>query len=614
MQMDALSITATWQMWATMVIVLITVWFYIREKFSIEAISVGVIAALLIFFHFFAPDNSEGLDSANLLSGFAAPALITIMALLVVGQGMFQTGALEGPIMSINNALDKSPRRTLALVFAVAFGVSMFMNNTPVVVMFIPILSAMSSRLRRAASRYMMPLSFICILAGMTTLIGSSTNLLVNDVLQRTTDISLGFFTQFGPGMILAIVGAAYIIFAAPVLLPERLSLEKEVSEAGRQYIAQIRVTDNHPLMRARPIAGLYPALKNVTVRMVQRGEQSFLPPFEEDLQNGDVLIVAATRKSLSKLLSTDSRYLEGMLNIAGFHDESKTSDSTDTIVISEAVIAPGSRMIGRNIEQIGFRRQTGCLVLGIQRRSRMIRKRMLDIRLEAGDVLLLFGYDANMREIRNNRDLLLLDWSTTELPDIRKSIMARLIFGLTILAAATSFLPIEIAALSGALAMIATGCLNVRQAVRALDMRIFLLIGAAFAMGLALENTGGATYIGMQVVETFQPFGNHILLAAVFLLIAIATNIISNSAAALLFTPIALAISQQTGIDPIAMVLTVIFAANCSFATPIAYQTNLLVMGPGRYNFADFAKFGTPLILILWVTFILIAPLFFTL
>ena len=488
------------------------------------------------------------------------------------------------------------------------------MNNTPVVVMFIPILSAMSSRLRRAASRYMMPLSFICILAGMTTLIGSSTNLLVNDVLQRTTDISLGFFTQFGFGLILASVGAIYIIFAAPILLPERLSLEKEVSEAGRQYIAQIRVTDNHPLSGAQPIAGLYPALKNVTVRMIQRGEQSFLPPFEEDLRSGDVLIVAATRKSLSKLLSTDSRYLEGMLNIAGFHDESRSSDNSDTIVISEAVIAPGSRMIGRNIEQIGFRRQTGCLVLGIQRRSRMIRKRMLDIRLEAGDVLLLFGYDANMREIRNNRDLLLLDWSTAELPDIRKSIMARLIFGLTILAAATSFLPIEIAALTGALAMIATGCLNIRQAVRALDMRIFLLIGAAFAMGLALENTGGATYIGMQVVNIFQPFGNHILLAAVFLLIAIATNIISNSAAALLFTPIALAISQQTGIDPIAMVLTVIFAANCSFATPIAYQTNLLVMGPGRYNFADFAKFGTPLILILWVTFILIAPLFFTL
>lgn len=612
--MDALAITATWQMWATMAIVLVAVYLYIREQFSIEAISVGVIAALLIFFHFFAPKNAAGLDSASLLSGFAAPALITIMALLVVGQGMFQTGAIEGPILRINNALDRSPRRTLALVFALAFGISMFMNNTPVVVMFIPVLSAMSSRLRRAASRYMMPLSFICILAGMTTLIGSSTNLLVNDVLQRTTDLSLGFFTQFWPGLIMAAVGAVYIIFAAPILLPERQSLEKEVSEAGRQYIAQIRVTDNHPLEGVRPIAGLYPALKNVTVRMIQRGENAFLPPFEHELKSGDVLIVAATRQSLSKLLSSSPRYLEGMLNIAGFHDESKNGESSDTIVISEAVIAPGSRMIGRNIEQIGFRRQTGCLVLGIQRRSRMIRKRMLDIRLEAGDVLLLFGYEADMRELRHNRDLLLLDWSTSELPDIRRSLFARSIFGLTIIAAATSVLPIEIAALSGALAMIATGCLNVRQAVRALDMRIFLLIGAAFAMGLALENTGGAAYIGMKVVETFQPFGNHILLAAIFLLIALLTNIISNTAAALLFAPIALAISQQTGIDPIAMVLTVIFAANCSFATPIAYQTNLLVMGPGRYNFADFAKFGVPLIFVIWATFSLIAPLFFNL
>ena len=198
--MDTLAITATWQMWTTMLIVLVAVYLYIREKYSIEVISVGVISALLIFFHFFAPENSQGLDSPSLLSGFAAPALITIMALLVVGQGMFQTGALEGPIMNINNALDRSPRRTLTLVFAVAFAVSMFMNNTPVVVMFIPILSAMSSRLRRSASRYMMPLSFICILAGMTTLIGSSTNLLVNDVLQRSGDVSLELFHAISHG------------------------------------------------------------------------------------------------------------------------------------------------------------------------------------------------------------------------------------------------------------------------------------------------------------------------------------------------------------------------------------------------------------------------------
>ena len=188
----------------------------------------------------------------------------------------------------------------------------------------------------------------------------------------------------------------------------------------------------------------------------------------------------------------------------------------------------------------------------------------------------------------------------------------ARIIFMLTIAAAALSLLPLEIAALTGAIAMIGTGCLNVRQAVRALDMRIFLLIGAAFAMGLALEATGGAAWMAMKTVETFAPFGNQILIAALFLIIAVMTNLISNSATALLFAPIALSVSEQANIDPIVLVLTVIFAANCSFATPIAYQTNLLVMGPGRYKFSDFAKFGVPLMLLIWAAFSLMIPLFF--
>ena len=598
-----------WQMWAVFGIVAVGVWFYVRESFSIEVISVGIILALMVFFHLFGAEST--IENAQLLSGFAAPALVTIMALLVVGQGMFQTGALEGPIVRINNSLDKSPRLTLIMVFAVAFAVSMFMNNTPVVVMFIPIMAAMAARLRKRASRYMMPLSFISILAGMTTLIGSSTNLLVNDVLVRTTEFELSFFSQFVPGITLAAIGAAYIIVMAPILLPEREGLETEMNASGHQYIAQIRVTPNHPLVGAKPVAGLFPNLRDVTVRMVQRGERSMLPPFEETLQPEDILVVAATRKSLSKLLSSQPEYLRGMLTIGGFEAE---TDGAQPLIISEAVIAPGSRMIGRTIEQFGFRRQTGTLVLGVQRRSRMIRKRMLEIRLEAGDVLLLFGYDSDMLSLRNNRDLLLLDWSMSELPDIRKSLLARIIFIGTILAAATSILPIEIAALGGALAMIAMGCLNIRQAVRALDMRIFLLIGAAFAMGLSLEFTGGAAYIGEAIVMAFLPFGNQILIGAVFIVIAFFTNIISNSAAALLFSPIALEISEQAGIDPIAMVLTVIFAANCCFATPIAYQTNLLVLGPGHYKFNDFIRFGGPLILLLWISYTLLAPVFFQL
>ena len=597
------------QMWSVFAIVTVGVYLYVRERFSIEAISVGLIFTLMLFGVLFT-NPEQGLDSAAMLSGFAAPALITIMALLVVGQGLFQTGALERLTVAINRALDRSPRRTLALVFGVAFGISMFMNNTPVVVMFIPVLAAMSSKLGVTASRFMMPLSFLCILAGMTTLIGSSTNLLVNDVLVRTTEFSLSFFTQFAPGITLAVIGAVFIIVASPWLLPDRESEEPALQSSGQQYIAQIQVTKNHPLEGVTPVAGLYTQLREVTVRMVQRDEMSFLPPFEEPLQDGDVLIVAATRPQLSALLKTRPQYLRGMLEIGNFADHDALPDNS--ILLSEAVIAPGSRMIGRNIEQIGFRRQTGCLVLGIQRRSRMIRKRMLDIRLEAGDVLLLFGYEREISALRQNRDLILLDWSTSELPDIRKAKVAQFVFLATILAAALSLVPIEIAALGGALGMIATGCLNIRQAVRALDMRIFLLIGAAFAMGLALERTGGAEFIGTNVVQLFEPYGPQALIAAVFIVVAFFTNIISNSAAALLFAPIALSISQQAEIDPIVMVLTVIFAANCSFATPIAYQTNLLVMGPGHYRFGDFARFGIPLILLLWVSYVLLVPVFF--
>lgn len=597
------------QMWAVFAIVAVGVYLYVSERFSIEAISVGLIFALMAFGNLFTPAD-QGLDSASMLSGFAAPALITIMALLVVGQGLFQTGALERVTVAINKALDHSPRRTLALVFGVAFAVSMFMNNTPVVVMFIPVLVAMSGKMGVTASRYMMPLSFLCILAGMTTLIGSSTNLLVNDVLMRTTDMSLSFFTQFVPGMTLAAIGAVYIIIASPWLIPDRESEEPALQSTGQQYIAQIRVTRDHPLDGVEPVAGLYRQLRDVTVRMVQRGETALLPPFENKLQNGDVLIVAATRPQLSALLKTRPQYLMGMLDIGGFSEGGNAPDSS--IMLSEAVIAPGSRMIGRNIEQIGFRRQTGCLVLGIQRRSRMIRKRMLDIRLEAGDVLLLFGYESDISALRQNRDLILLDWSTAELPDIRKAKLARIVFVATIAAAALSLVPIEIAALGGAIGMIATGCLNIRQAVRALDMRIFLLIGAAFAMGLALERTGGAEFIGNSVVTAVLPYGTQALIAAVFLLVTIFTNIISNSAAALLFAPIALSIADKADIDPVVMVLTVIFAANCCFATPIAYQTNLLVMGPGHYRFSDFARFGIPLILLLWVSYILLVPVMF--
>ncbi|MEE9273636.1 MAG: SLC13 family permease [Robiginitomaculum sp.] len=608
--MDVTGIEANWQMWVTFGIVLIGVINYAVEKFSIELVSIGIIASLLVFFQILSPANARGLDARSLLSGFADPALITIMALLVIGQGIFHTGALEGPTRKLNTYLERAPKRTLFLTFLIAFIISMFMNNTPVVVMFIPVVISMAQQLRGVASKYLMPLSFICILAGMTTLIGSSTNILVVGVLNRMTDSKMTFFEPAMPGLILAAIGSLYIIFASKWLLPEREMVKNERHHSGQQYIAAIRITDNHPLVNSRPIAGLFPNLKMMSLRRVQRGDKSLLPPFENALQVGDILTVSATRKALTGLLSAYPEYLKGMLSIPGF----KSGSTSERIVISEAVIAPGSRMIGKTIDQAGFHEQTGCLVLGIQRKSHMVRKRMMGIHLKAGDTLLLFGYVTQIESMQNSHDVILLDWSTKDLPDIRRANMARAIFGGVIIAAVSGLLPIVHASFLGATLMIATGCLNMRQAIRSLDSKVYMLIGAAFAMGLAIENTGGAAYIATKVVSGLQGYGPQVLIAGLFLVVALMTNLLSNAATAILFAPISVNVATQTGIDPKIMVLTVLFAANCSFATPIAYQTNLLVMGPGHYKFMDFVRFGGPLILLIWISYVLMLPYVYTL
>ena len=499
---------------------------------------------------------------------------------------------------------DVRPRLTVLVLFLFVFAVSAFINNTPVVVMFIPILGAIAAREKASPSLYMMPLSFVCILAGMTTLIGSSTNLLVAESLRNNSGLELEFFTPTLPGLVLASFGLLYVAFILPYVTPKRADMETELTgtSGGKQYIAQIEVGTGHPLIGQKPVAGMFPDLPDVTVRMIQRGENAILPPFEDvELQRGDVVIIAATRKKLTDLLASRADFLKGMLRAAG---PGEAPSPGERLAVTEAIVSPGSRLIGRTIRQIGFRHAVGAIVLGVQRRSRMFRARMGEIRLEAGDVLLLFGSSESMRKLRADRDLLLVEWATSDLPDPRRAMAARVIFGGVILAAASGLLPIVVASVLGAAAMLATGCLNVRQAARAVDIKVYLLIGSAFALGTSLQATGGAEVLAWGVVALFEPFGTVALLSALFFLVAALTNVLSNNATAILFTPIALNAAEQTGADPILFALTVLFAANTCFATPIGYQTNLLVMGPGKYKFTDFVKAGLPLSLLIWLVF----------
>ena len=605
-------ILANWPMLATLAVVTASIGFYASDKWSMELVSIWVIVGLLMLFSLPGTLSPEGEDirAADLLAGFGNPALITIMALLVVGQGLFQTGALESPTRALLAAYDKRPVSTLGGAFGVVFVISAFINNTPVVIMFLPVMSAIAQRMKASPAKLMMPLSFASVFAGMTTLIGTSTNLLAAETYFRATGHQLGFFEQTPIGLVLAGAGLLYLAVFSRWLLPNRQGMDEDIiSTTGKQFVAQIEVGRDHFLLGKRPIAGMFKELPNFTVRVIQRGERAILPPFEEiTLEQGDLVIVAATRGALMDVLSSQPEMLEQIWRAGtGIGD---SDDSPRSLVLTEAVVAPGSRMAGRTVEMLGFRRLTRAVVLGIQRRSHMIRTKLGEIRLEAGDTLLLCGPADALRDLRVSRDLILLEWSQTEIALTARALSARLVTLAMVLIAATGVLSILHASMLAAVAMISLGCLNIRQASRSLDLRIFLVIGAALAMGFALEATGADTAIAWGVVKLAEPYGTLAVLSTIFISVAVMTNLLSNAATAVLFSPIALAAAEQIGApDALPFLLAVIYGANCSFATPIAYQTNLLVMGPGHYKFGDFLRFGGPLVLLLWGVFTLIAP-----
>lgn len=602
-------------MWVAIIILAATMVSYAWERATLEMTSLALIVFLLVWFHLFPLPDADGhnrLNAMRLLSGFANPTLYAVLALLVMGQAMVQTGALNSMTRLFVSIARRRRYLSVIVVVVAVLAVSAFLNNTPVVIMFIPIMQVLAQRLRWSPSRLMMPLSFAAILGGATTLIGSSTNLLVSGVLVAEGLPAIGIFDITPIGLIMAAVGALYVVFILPKLLPDRGGLADTLRTEGKQFIAEIDVTPNSPLIGERAVAGQYRALRDVTVRLIQRGPRTILPPFEGAvLQAGDMLIVAATRTALTDALTRNAGFLLAGGEPMAPDAESRGREESDH-VLAETMIAPASRMIDQTIGMVGFRRRFGCIVLGIQRRGRMTRQRMGEIRLQAGDVLLITGHRADVNALRANPDLVLMSWAIKELPRPRRAPVAAAVFAATVAVVASGILPLSVAALAGAVVMIASGCLNIRQATRALDRTIFLLVGATLALSTVMETTGAAAYLASLVTVGIAGNDPVVAMIALFAIVAVATNMLSNNACAVLFTPIAINLAYQLGVDPMVMAITVLFAANCSFITPIGYQTNLLVMGPGHYRFGDFARAGSPLALLMWLVFSLVAPFYF--
>ncbi len=606
------------QMVAVFALIVVALAFYATEKLSYEMTSLAVICALLLLFHFMpviGPDGEKMMGAGRILSGFANPALITVLALLVVGDGLSRTGALSQGAWLMLRASYGNAAVSIVLALAAVMAVSAFLNNIPVVVIFIPIMQALADKLGRGAGRYMMPLSFAAILGGMTTLIGSSTNLLVSGMLVELGETPFGFFDFTVPGLVLALTGLTYVVFIAPRLLPNREPLRGSLPVSGRQFVAQIKVLPESSLIGAESQLGGFPALTDITVLTIQRGEESILPPFEDiSLQAGDVVVVAATRKTLTETLQSDARLLHP--DIPGPtgepDDDGEQPWTSGGQVLAEVMVPPNSPLVGRILARIGFRFRFRCIVLGIERRSRMLRRRITDIPLEAGDVLLIQGRSDDVMALRGSRDVLLMEWSAATLPELRYAKRASVIFLGLVALAASGALPIVIAAVTAAAAMVLSGALGLRDALRALDFQIIFTIATALALGAAMQETGGAHFLAGHLVAAMDGVSPAVLLSAFFLLVAGLANIISTKATAVLFTPIAVDLANDVGLPAGIFAVAVIFAANCSFASPIGYQTNLLVMVPGRYRFMDFVKAGLPLLFIVWLVFSFFAPWYY--
>lgn len=633
----------------SLVMTAVAIGLFINEKIKLEVSAIFVMVSLLLFGQFFPMAGDDGrnlLDPAALMAGFANPSLIAVMSLLVLGQGLIHTDALR----FLTN-LFVTKKKFLAWISVIAIilfvaGMSAFMNNTPLVIIAIPVLQVLAHNIGLAESRIMIPLSFAAILGGMTTLIGSSTNLLVDSAMQDLGYDPIQFFDITVPGMMLAGIGLIYVLLFLPFLLPVRKSMADQLQGGKKEFIAELDIVENSKLIGVECIEGQFKELPDINVRMIQRRGHIILPPFEGyTIEKGDILIVAATRGGLTSLLGKYPGFLLShsalqemevsrkskqdaiearALMSEGSIDEdeameqvqSNVSDEEEeamkTHILAEIMVNPNSRIIDMTLEQAHLERQNAITVLGVQRRARVIKRRLGRIRLESGDVLLVAGSQAALEDLRDNPDFVVMAGTIRDLPIRAKAPLALGIFTATIGAAAGGILPIPVAALTGATLMVATGALNMRQAMRALDRKIFLLVGSALALGKTLEVTKAAETVAESMLSL--PFAQDpvITLSMLFLLVAICTNLLTNNACAILFTPIAMSIGVEMGIDPLVMAMTVIFGANCSFASPIGYQTNLLVMGPGHYRFRDFLRAGIPLVIILWIAYTAMLKFYF--
>ena len=597
------TVTGNLHAWGVIAFTLLAFFLFTRERIPIPVTSLFVVAALALGFYLFPFSGPEGsIGTRQIFSAFGHEALVAICSLMILGRGLMVTGALEPVARLLARVWAFNRAVAMLALLLVAMGLSTVINDTPVVVILMPVVIGLALRAGGSASRMLMPMNFAVIIGGMATTIGTSANLLIVSIANDLGVRPIGLFEFTGLVVGPATLALLYLWLVAPRLLRERSGALAELAPRRFEavlYIGRKSAAHGRTLHSIRRMTG-----NLMIVQRVLRADVTLAPDEDLEIVEGDRLFVKDTSAYLKDYERSLGARLYDVQRVGDLHQELAPDRAHEQQMV-EVVVTEESPLHHRRLKDARFAERFGVVILAMYRSAGepSLDGEIPDRVLRSGDVLLVQGPPARIAALKKEAGVLVLD-GTLELPRTAKAPVAVLIMAVAVALAAFKVLPIAITSLLGVLAMIVTGCLRFESLGRGLSAEVVLVVVSSIALGRALTLTGGAEMLGSAFMAVVGGLTPQLVLAAVMIFLGVLTNFVSNNAAAAIGTPVALAIAQQVGAPPEPFILATIVGCNLSFATPMGYQTNMLIMQPGGYVFRDFVRVGGPLVLLMIAAF----------
>ena len=590
------------------VIIALALVLFVTEPVPIDVVAIGVLFTLIVL------EPLTQVDPETGIGGFSSSATITVLAMFILSEGIRQSGLINIIGEGIADSFGHSPFRQLLAVLGLSGGTAGFINNTPVVAIMIPMVSRISDRTGISPSKLLMPISFVAMLGGMLTLIGTSTNILASDVSARLIGRPFSMFEFTQLGVVVLLTGVVYLATVGWYLVPERIKVTDQLIDEFEmgEYLTEVVVREDSVLVGMtveEALRELDPdtdtGSSDTDLVQLIRDKEAFTEPLaRKRIRPGDILVLRMGRERLLDLIDAEGLDLAPDAEVTDERldaDEEDLEPETDQSLV-EVVVSPEASIIGKTLEGLRFRERYDATVLAIRRGEKIIHARMDERHLRGGDTLLIQATDDTIQRFVNDRDFVVAQRITR--PDFRteRIPVAVGIVAAVVALAALDVMPIVVSAFGGIVAMVATGCVKTDEMYSAVDWSVVFLLAGLIPLGVAMERTGAAEWLASVIVVYSGGLNPVLVLGLFYIFTALITNVISNNASVVLMIPVAVDTAQARGADPFPLVLAVTFAASTAMLTPIGYQTNLMVYGPGGYRFTDFFRVGAPLQVVLTV------------